>query len=156
MNAAEWYPLFGTREARGISAAYERLSLAVAASEPVLALLGTLPPPSRQPNLLFGVVRLLGGPVGEPAGFLSWVVANWPAIEPQIRSRVTQTNECGRCAVMLPVLAALPQPLALLEVGASAGLCLYPDRYSYRYGPDELGLGEPVLSCEATGVALPE
>jgi hypothetical protein len=31
------------------------------------------------------------------------------------------------------VLAALPQPLALIEVGASAGLCLCPDRYSYRY-----------------------
>ena len=45
-----------------------------------------------------------------------------------------QTNEAGRCAVLLPVLAALPQPLALLEVGASAGLCLYPDRYAYRYG----------------------
>jgi hypothetical protein len=155
MNAAEWYTLFGTREARGISPAYERLSLAVAGSPPVLALLETLPQPSRQPNLLFGVVRLLGGPVDDAAEFLSYVIAHWPAIEPQIRSRVTQTNECGRCAVMLPVLAALPQPLALLEVGASAGLCLYPDRYSYRYGCDELGVGEPVLSCEATGVALP-
>ena len=155
MNAAEWYTLFGTREARGISPAYERLSLAVAGSPPVLALLEALPQPSRQPNLLFGVVRLLGGPVDDPAEFLSYVIAHWPAIEPQIRSRVTQTNECGRCAVMLPVLAALPQPLALLEVGASAGLCLYPDRYSYRYGCDELGVGEPVLSCEATGVALP-
>jgi hypothetical protein len=36
--------------------------------------------------------------------------------------------------VLLPVLTALPQPLALLEDGASAGLCLYPDRYAYRYG----------------------
>jgi Uncharacterized protein conserved in bacteria (DUF2332) len=34
--------------------------------------------------------------------------------------RATQTNEAGRCAVLLPVLAALPQPLALLDVGASA------------------------------------
>ncbi|MGV4926084.1 DUF2332 domain-containing protein [Streptomyces sp. BHT-5-2] len=33
---------------------------------------------------------------------------------------------------MLPVLAALPQPLALIGVGASAGLCLYPDRYRSR------------------------
>ncbi len=39
-------------------------------------------------------------------------------------SKRTQTNEPGRCAVLLPLLAALPQPLALLEVGASAGLCL--------------------------------
>lgn len=42
-------------------------------------------------------------------------------------------NEAGRCAVLLPALALLPGPPALIEVGASAGLCPYPDRYSYRY-----------------------
>jgi hypothetical protein len=31
------------------------------------------------------------------------------------------------------VLARLPQPLALLEVGAAAGLCLLVDRYAYDY-----------------------
>src|SRR5690606_23501967 len=40
----------------------------------------------------------------------------------------------ARCALHVPVLASLPGTLALIEVGASAGLCLYPDRYSYRYG----------------------
>jgi hypothetical protein len=29
------------------------------------------------------------------------------------------------------MLARLPEPLALLEVGASAGLCLLPDFYTY-------------------------
>jgi hypothetical protein len=53
------------------------------------------------------------------------------------------------------VLAALPQPLALLEVGTSAGLCLYPDRYACRYGDHVVGSGEPVLECAATGVAPP-
>ncbi|MGW0845340.1 DUF2332 family protein [Streptomyces sp. NPDC002787] len=55
---------------------------------------------------------------------------------------------------MLPVLAALPQPLALTEVGASAGLCLYPDRYRYLhdqsqpFGPAD----SPVtLPCRTTG-----
>ena len=57
--------------------------------------------------------------------------------------------------MLLPVLAALPQPLALLEVGASAGLCLYPDRYAYRYGDHVVGTGEPVLECAATGMAPP-
>jgi hypothetical protein len=37
-------------------------------------------------------------------------------------ARRTQTNEAARCATLLPTLAALPQPLALIEVGASAGL----------------------------------
>ena len=121
----------------------------------MLALLGTLPPAKRQPNLLFGVVRLLGGPVEDPAAFHDFTVANWPAIEAEMRTRATQTNEAGRCAVLLPVLAALPQPLALLEVGASAGLCLYPDRYAYRYGDHAVGSGEPVLECAATGMAPP-
>ena len=62
--------------------------------------------------------------------------------------RRTQTNEPTRCALMLPLLAALPQPLALLEVGASAGLCLLPDRYGYDYD------GAPARR-RAAGAALP-
>ena len=52
-------------------------------------------------------------------------------------SRATQTNEAGRCATLLPSLAAISaaedKPLALIEVGASAGLALFPDRYGYEY-----------------------
>jgi hypothetical protein len=155
MTTADWYVEFAVREARGVSPTYERLSLAVSRDEQMLALLGTLPPAKRQPNLLFGVVRLLGGPVADPAEFLGYANANWPAIAAGMRGRATQTNEAGRCAVLLPVLAALPQPLALLEVGASAGLCLYPDRYSYRYGDHVLGSGVPLLECEISGTAPP-
>jgi hypothetical protein len=155
VTIAATFAEFAAREAQGVSPVYERLSAAVSREEQVLALLGTLPPSKWQPNLLFGVVRLLGGPVEDPAAFGDYTVANWPAIEAELRTRTVQTNEAGRCAVLLPVLAALPQPLALLEVGTSAGLCLYPDRYAYRYGSHGLGSGEPVLDCAATGVAPP-
>jgi hypothetical protein len=155
MTIVAQYTEFATRETHGVSPSYERLSIAVSQDDEVLALLGTLPPTKRQPNLLFGVVRLLGGPVEEPAAFRDFTVANWPAIEAEMRTRATQTNEVGRCSVLLPVLAALPQPLALIEVGASAGLCLYPDRYAYRYGDDMVGSGEPVLDCAVTGMAPP-
>ncbi|HET8662197.1 MAG TPA: DUF2332 domain-containing protein [Micromonosporaceae bacterium] len=155
MTAAT-YAEFAAREARGVSPAYERLSLAVARDGELLMLLRRLPPVKRQPNLLFSVVRFLGGPVDEPAAFHDYTVANWPAVEAQLRTRAVQTNEAGRCAVLLPVLAALPQPLALLEVGASAGLCLYPDRYAYRYGDHLVGSGEPVIECAASGVAPPD
>jgi hypothetical protein len=155
MTVAALYTAFAAREARGVSPLYERLSLAVAGDDELLALLGRLPPAKRQPNLLYGVVRLLGGPVADPAAFHEFVLAHWPAVETEIRSRATQTNEAGRCALLLPVLAALPQPLALLEVGASAGLCLYPDRYAYRYGDRTVGTGAPVLECAATGPVPP-
>jgi len=155
VTTAATYAEFAARETRGVSPSYERLSIAVSRDDEVLARLGTLPAAKRQPNLLFGVVRFLGGPVEDPGAFHDYVVTNWPAIQAEMRTRATQTNEAGRCAILLPVLAALPQPLALLEVGTSAGLCLYPDRYAYRYGDHQIGTGEPVLSCAATGMAPP-
>jgi hypothetical protein len=155
MTTAAAYAEFAARETRGVSRTYERLSMAVSRDDEVLSLLGRLPPAKRQPNLLFGVVRFLRGPVSDPSAFHHYVVTNWPAIEAEMRTRATQTNEAGRCAILLPVLAALPQPLALLDVGASAGLCLYPDRYSYRYGDHQIGAGGPLLDCAATGMPPP-
>ena len=155
MSIAERYQRFAALEARDVSPTYDRLAEAVSLDDEILALLSELPAAKQQPNLLFAVVRLLGGPVDEPAAFHDYVVVNWPAVDAEMRARATQTNEAGRCAVLLPVLAALPQPLALLEVGASAGLCLYPDRYAYRYGRDVLGSGSPLLDCAATGLPTP-
>lgn len=156
MTTGDEYAGFAVREARGVSPTYERLALAVSRDGELLALLDTLPRHKRQPNLLFGVVRFLGGPVDDPAAFHEYAVGHWAAVGSEMRARTTQTNEAGRCAVLLPVLAALPQPLALLEVGASAGLCLYPDRYAYRYGTHALGEGAPVLECAASGLMPPD
>ncbi|MBU2665292.1 DUF2332 domain-containing protein [Actinoplanes bogorensis] len=155
MTTAEWFLDFAERQARGSSPTYERLARGVATDQAVLTLIDTVPPAKRQTNLLFGVVRLLGGPVGDYPDFRRFVLGNWPAIEPELLRRATQTNEIGRCALLLPVLAALPQPLALLEVGASAGLNLFPDRFSYDYGAGRLGSTGPVLTCELTGRTPP-
>lgn len=153
---ASWYWDFGVRQARGESPTYERLSYAVAADPTVLDLLTSLPEPKRQPNLLYGVVRLLGGPVDEVAEFRDFVVTHWDKIAAEMRTRATQTNEAGRTALLLPLLAALPQPIALIEVGASAGLNLYPDRYAYQYNDEPvIGAGAPLLTCAATGLTPP-
>lgn len=151
MTTAQKYAQFARLECRGVSPTYERLSYAVSVDEEILALLSTVPEPKRQPNLLFGVVRLLGGPVDDPAAFHAFVVDQWPTVMASLLARATQTNEPGRCALLVPVLASLPQPVALLEVGASAGLLLYPDRYTYRYGDHLLGSAGPVLDCELVG-----
>jgi hypothetical protein len=96
--------------------------------------------------------------MGGYQGLRSTLLRRWPDVRATILARSTQTNEAGRCAVLLPFLVGLPQPLALLEVGSSAGLCLLPDRYSYRYGDGTTldpgdGPAEVVLPC-AVGSGL--
>jgi len=100
------------------------------------------------------------GPVRDPSTFLDFITAQWDVVADTMMTHRTQTNEPGRCATLLRLLASLPQPLALVEVGASAGLCLYPDRYGYRYttslGEHRLGDREIVLHCAVSGpVPLP-
>jgi hypothetical protein len=115
------------------SPVYERISSAVAEDAQILDWLAAMPEPKQQPNVLLGAVRFLYGTPEEPREFISLVHERWDQIAAVMRVRSTQTNEPARCATLLPVLAALPQPLALLEVGASAGLCLLVDRYAYAY-----------------------
>jgi len=128
---AERYRKFARNEASGQSAIYEALAEHVARKEELLDFLASLPADRQQPNLFFAAVRqVVGLPQDADAVDLA-VEREAVAIAAVMRTRTTQTNEPGRCAVLLPALARLPQPLAILEVGASAGLCLLPDRYGY-------------------------
>src|SRR5690242_19997839 len=117
MRTSERWRVFASREASGSSPTYERVAQAVADHDGVCALLDQLPPDKRQPNLLLGVGRLLQAPL-EPAAFVDWVMEHWDEVSPQVLGRSTQTNEPGRCATLLPALARVEGPVALLEVGA--------------------------------------
>ena len=149
------YLAFAEHEAKGVSPLYEELARAVAGSEPLLRFVASLPEAKRQPNLVFAAVRHLYGTPADGRHFAETVGRHEEPVRRLILARSTQTNEPGRCATLLPVLARLPQPLALLEVGASAGLCLFPDRYGYDYGrarlePDDAAAsGPPVFPCRA-------
>jgi hypothetical protein len=151
------YEAFAADEARGSSAIYEKLARAVAGSRDALEFLATLPASRQQPNLLFAAIRHLFGVPESEAALREIIRREQGPIRDLMLSRTTQTNEPGRCAVLLPLLAALPQPLALLEVGASAGLCLLPDRYGYDYGarridpPTEDRSTAPVFECQVRG-----
>src|SRR5262249_47752491 len=124
------------------------------------ASLAALPPAKRQPNSLFAAARYLLGRPADIASLRALVAGRGPQLAAVIRARRTQTNEPARCAILLPALMLLPQPLALLEVGASAGLTLLPDRYSYDYAGHRIAGTHPrapVLSCEPRGpVPLPD
>ncbi|TFD27433.1 DUF2332 domain-containing protein [Cryobacterium cryoconiti] len=154
------YRQFAEVEAHGLSACYEAWARGVAEDPVTIARIDRLPAPKRQPNLVFSAARFTGAPVSGYAAFAAWLAAHWAAVEETCLSHSTQTNEPARCAVLLPALAAIPGPLALIEVGASAGLCLYPDRYSYRYadgdGAERMlhpvsGPSAVVLDCTTTG-----
>ena len=75
-------------------------------------------------------------------------------------TRTTQTNETARCAALLPAFASVGdgRPLALIEMGASAGLNLQWDRYAYDYGDGRTAgvPGSPLsIACELVGPQVP-
>lgn len=153
---AENYKRFAQLEAAGRSATYEALALDVADSPEVLEFLGTLPAGQRQPNLLFACARLLLRGVPDIGALRALVRDRSGELADVMRVRRTQTNEPARCATLLPALAMLDRPLAIIEVGASAGLCLNLAQYSYDYGDVRLRGQDPqapTLNCEIIGGA---
>lgn len=154
------------RYAAGASETFAGWALAAADDDRVMAWLDELPPLKRQPNLVFAAARRHGVPAPGPYDGLRDALLgdDGPEIRETILTHATQTNEAGRLGALLPALAlaAGQRPLALIEVGASAGLCLLPDRWAYRWrtpsGERTLGApGEPELVTEVTGPApLPD
>jgi hypothetical protein len=160
---ARRYERFASAEARGSSPLYESLAVDVARSPDLLAFLAALPTERRQPNLFFGAVRHLGGLPENGRTLADFLKTDGIRVSEIMLARTTQTNEPARCAVLLPALAGLRQPLALIEVGASAGLCLLGDRYGYDYGahqiaaPKSLAAIAPIFTCVANAsTPLPE
>ncbi|TCW25700.1 DUF2332 domain-containing protein [Dietzia cinnamea] len=165
------YSDFAEYEVRGRTPVYLSWARGVAGDSATSELIGTLPRIKRQPALFFAAARHAGAPETEDyATFRGFVHDHWAEIERIALTHSTQTNEAKRCAVLLPFLSLLPGPLSLVEMGASAGLCLYPDRYAYRYAldggstrelrpaadPDSAAGRPPVLDCDLRdGVPLP-
>ncbi|HEY4151952.1 MAG TPA: DUF2332 domain-containing protein [Pseudolysinimonas sp.] len=133
LTISERYLRFAANEAHGVSAIFEAWATGVAHDASLLALLEPLSRPKQQPNLVFAAARWTGCPAGDFGDFREWMLDHWLEIESTILARSTQTNEAARCSALVTALAGIEGPVALLEVGASAGLCLYPDRYSYRF-----------------------
>ena len=142
----------------GTSPCFADWAAGVAGDAEVQQWLARLPEPKRQPNLVFAAARWHGLQAPAPyAELRRALLADRGPIRATILRRATQTNEVGRLATLVPAFAAVADghPVALLEVGASAGLCLYPDRWTFRWetadGPVVAGDTGAVLSAEATG-----
>jgi hypothetical protein len=162
-TTAENYRRFAHREASGRSASYEALALSVADDRGVLAFLDRLPVGKRQPNLLFAAARQVLGEVPDIGALRALAAFRADELAAVMLERRTQTNEPGRCATLIPALALLTGPLAIVEVGASAGLCLNVAQYSYDYGRQRLFGADPeapTLTCTVLGgsprLAMPD
>jgi len=133
-------------------------ALGVAGDPEVREWIETLPEDKQQPNLVFAAARWHGVPAPGPyAGLRTALLADDGTIRATILARATQTNEAGRLATLVPAFAMVADgdPIALLEVGASAGLCLYPDRWGYEWVTDDgvrtAGPAAPTLRCTVRG-----
>ncbi len=157
------YRRFAADEAPGRSDLYASWADRVARDRELQLALRPIAANRRQPPLVFAVTRLLGSGDVDADAWASWLLAHADEVVAECAVRSVQTNEPLRCAALLPELARIDGPIALLEVGASAGLCLYPDRYSYRYhGAGEevrldpaAGVSPVVLECDVRGERMP-
>lgn len=96
---------------------------------------------------------------GDPfPSFREFCLKNSEAINELLQTRLVQTNEVQRSALLLPafqfVTSRTKAPLSVVEIGASAGLNLLWDKYAYDYGKGtEFGdeKSEVKLTCELRG-----
>lgn len=149
------------RDYRGSSHLYEVLSSFVAGDVELLEIASH--GQSAVPNLFFGAVHFLlmqsekeslaeyYPSLREPTKtgddlfplFRSFCIQHRKQMIKIVSSRIVQTNEASRCAYLFPAFAIVSNmvenaPLAMIDVGASAGLHLLWDLYGYDYGFDRI------------------
>jgi hypothetical protein len=155
---ARQFRSFTAAAAAARSPLYAELAAAVAEDDHILDFLARLPREEQQPMLLFGAIAFLHGPSEGPDELRARIRDDGERIRETMLSRFTQTNEPARCAALITALGDIRGPVGLVEVGSSAGLCLYPDRYSYEFDGRPVGPRSAVhLACSTTGpVPVPD
>jgi hypothetical protein len=157
----EWHSthIYGSKAPENASPLYAYLSMRVAQDRDMLQLVTGADLAQQVSNLLFGAVHylLLGGlrhpvvafyrsltqnpkpPELAYPDFRDFCLRHSGEIKNMVATRRVQTNEVQRAACLLPAFETVSrlagrQPLALLEIGASAGFLLRWDHYAYDYG----------------------
>ena len=180
---AQRFAWFAKHDCQHASPLYEHFSLQIAHDPELLALASYARPGQPVPNLLFGAVQflLLQGvqhPLAAfyfsiPASsskqadpyplFRSFCFEHWEEIQRLMATHLVQTNEVRRCACLLPAFELVARrtqrrPLALVEIGTSAGLNLLWDQYGYDYGEGQRCGDEHAsvqLHCSLRGAKRP-
>ena len=173
---------YAAEAAAGGEPLYAALSSAIAQDRELLDLANRARIGQPVPNLLFASVHylLLRGaqhalrayypglaeaPLAPEAAFpvfRAFCREHREAVQTLLGQRLVQTNEVRRSAMLLPAFEVVARehgrtPLALVELGASAGLNLLWDRYAFDYGGRTWGdPASPVrVACEPRGKLLP-
>ena len=162
---------------------YSRLAHCVADDDRILDLISVVPPGQLEMNMLLAAVQYLllldrdaplarwypslGGERTDArleATFSGFVVERQDEIAELITTRRVQTNEVARCVFLLPAYNLVQRlggaPLAIIEVGTSAGLNQNVDRYGYSYQSEAevrtLNADSPVRLATDCGESVPE
>jgi hypothetical protein len=181
---AQRFVRFANQECGDYAPLYDRLARGIASDPELLTIAAHTRSGQQAPLLLLAAVHslLLGGadhalgafypsvtqraavPPGDPMpAFRTFCRDHRDALLELVSTGLVQTNEPRRCTFLLPAFATVARlagdrPLALIEVGASAGLNLLFDRYGYDYGAGQFA-GNPAspvrFACALRGEVLP-
>ncbi|OLD12085.1 MAG: hypothetical protein AUI93_03360 [Crenarchaeota archaeon 13_1_40CM_3_52_10] len=182
-KTAERFRYFAGKIYADRSPLYTNLALRVAEDPELVSLAASAQEKAALPNLFFAAVHLLllKGEHHQLAAFYpslnnssrhydyvypyfrSFVLEHREEIRQIMMTHSVQTNEVGRCAVLVPAFELVTaqtkrQPMAMFEIGSSAGLTLLWDHYHYRYG-NGLECGDPnspvKIECSLRGEMRP-
>jgi hypothetical protein len=176
------FKVFAKRECKGSSPLYEHLSENIAEDDTLLQIASHARPGQPVPNLFLGAVHYLllrgkshelseyyGSIFNNPRealtaydSFKDFCLQHENEIIPILESKLVQTNEVRRCAYLYPAFCHIyektKKPLALIEIGTSAGLQLLWDKYAYSYHSNEVygsSLSELQITSEIRGGRQP-
>jgi hypothetical protein len=185
-KGTEYWTFFADDANRTGSTLYSRLATGIGGDADLRALCAHARPGQPHANMILGAVHFLllrgaehplrrfYGTLGGTGSvqsddpfpdFRDFVAAHWAAIRQLIETRVTNTNEIGRSALLHPgfraIAAETDSPLSLIEIGPSAGLNLIWDSYGVRYTRDGVVVGAIndsaplIVECELRGECAP-
>lgn len=186
MRELDYWTFFAEDAKRTGSPLYSRISAGIGQDEALKALCSQAQPGQPHANMILGAVhflllrgsdhplkrfyRTLGGTVSAEAedpfpDFRDFVHLHRSAVLELIETRVTNTNEIGRSALLHAAFRSVgreaAQPLSLIEIGPSAGLNLIWDSYGVRYQRNKAVTAtvnvpaDLVIDCELHGDRTP-
>lgn len=184
-RSVEWHGVhaYGNPDRENGSPLYAQLCPAIAADPAVLSLITEADRNQQVSNLLFAAVHFLllsgiehpladfypslsASPLPKEEAypfFRAFCLEHADDIRRLVSTQRVQTNEVGRCSAFLPAFELVSRlgrrkPLAMIEIGPSAGLNMLWDRFGYDYGSAGYAgdKASPVqLHCRTRGQLLP-